>query len=408
MSWQRIAAVVGVLVVGAAGFFTLGRHRAQPPSSADAQPARVFTPRVLRDITVARTPERVERGRYLSESLLQCSVCHSERDWSQPGAPPVPAMKGAGAVWPGRPWLIAPNLTPDPETGIGKWTDDMLIRAIREGISHDGRVLHPQMWYRSFRRLPDADVESIVAYLRSLKPIRNALPRTNIPPDRATELQVPEPITQPILAIAPSSDVERGRQLAALADCGGCHTSWYTPTNPGVFGGGNLVERGDRRTYSSNITSDDSGIAHYDPAFFREVMRSGKAKGRELSSIMPWTVFRNLNDQDLDALFAYLRALPKVKHVIDNIDAPTKCRICEGEHPLGQYNRPPDVKLVPLPMAELADASGTYRFEDGYQFRLAREGGTLHVKFEDGGGCELVTTDAGCTSARGIFSGFSS
>jgi hypothetical protein len=72
---------------------------------------------------------------------------------------------------------VAPNLTPDNETGIGRWTDDMLIRAIREGISHDGRVLHPQMWYRSFRRLPDEDVEAVVAYLRSLEPVMSSVMR---------------------------------------------------------------------------------------------------------------------------------------------------------------------------------------------------------------------------------------
>ena len=97
-----------------------------------------------------RTPERIARGKYLSEGLLQCFICHSERDWTKPGAPPIPALKGAGLVWPGRPWLVAPNLTPDQETGIGRWTDDMLLRAIREGISHDGRPLHSQMWSYAF------------------------------------------------------------------------------------------------------------------------------------------------------------------------------------------------------------------------------------------------------------------
>ena len=119
--------------------------------------------RALRDITVLRTPERVARGQYLTEGLLQCFVCHSERDWTKPGAPPVPATKGAGAVWPGKPWLVAANLTPDTETGIGRWTDDMLLRAIREGIGHDGRTLHPQMWYSSFRALPDGVAGAVVA-----------------------------------------------------------------------------------------------------------------------------------------------------------------------------------------------------------------------------------------------------
>src|SRR6185369_18042360 len=98
----------------------------------------------------AQTPARVsvERGRYLVEGILQCFVCHSDRDWGAPGAPPVRGLKGAGHVWKeeGKPWLVSPNLTPDRETGIGRWTDAMLARAIREGISHDGRPLDSRMW----------------------------------------------------------------------------------------------------------------------------------------------------------------------------------------------------------------------------------------------------------------------
>src|SRR5262245_63811886 len=103
-------------------------------------------------------------------------------------------MKLAGVAFGDPPWLFAPNLTPDPETGTGRWTDDMLMRAIREGISHDGRVLRFEMWYRSFRALSDKDVESVVAYLRSLQPIKHALPRTVIPADEAKKMTVPEPI----------------------------------------------------------------------------------------------------------------------------------------------------------------------------------------------------------------------
>ena len=156
------------------------------------------------------------------------------------------------------------------------------------------------------------------------------------------------------------------------------------------------------RTYSANITSDDSGIAHYDEAFFREVMHTGKARGRELSPVMPWIVFRNLNDDDLDALFAYLRALPKVKHLIDNIDSPTKCKICGGEHPLGQYNRPPDLKLVSVPVADLKDTVGTYRFEDGFLLGIAIENGKLMVKLPKDS-CELVTEDRRLYFCKGEF-----
>jgi mono/diheme cytochrome c family protein len=365
--------------------------REQPAEPAPPAKAVVYTARALRDITVPRTPERLARGKYLSEGLLQCFICHSERDWKKPGAPPVAATRGAGAVW--RAGLVAPNLTPDAETGIGRWTDDMLLRAIREGISHDGRVLHRQMWYASFRQLSDDDAESIVAYLRSLKPIRRMLPATVLSDDEAKRLKVPEPITERVVATSPPDEIQRGLRLAELADCSGCHTSWYTPNNPGLFGGGNLITRGDWKAYSANLTRDPSGIPHYDAALFREVMRTGRIKGRDLSPIMPWIVFKNLDDADLNALFAVLQALTPVKHVIDNIAAPTACKICGGTHPLGEYNKPKEFKPVDFDLSLIRDAVGAYRFGSGWQISLVIEDGKFREKFSDGNSCQLLTED---------------
>src|SRR5260370_38259250 len=105
--------------------------------------ARPLTTRVS-----GRTPQRVERGRYMAAALNGCIYCHSPHDWNATGTPYVPGMEGAGAIMPetnlpGR--VVAPNLTPDPETGAGLWTDDQLARAIREGVGHDGRALFPMM-----------------------------------------------------------------------------------------------------------------------------------------------------------------------------------------------------------------------------------------------------------------------
>jgi len=383
--------LLATFTVAAATVSACGGSSSVEPAAEPAPVPTVFVARALRDIIVPRTPERVSRGKYLTEGLLQCFVCHSERDWTKPGAPPIPATKGAGAVWPGRPWLVAANLTPDTETGIGRWTDDMLLRAIREGIGHDGRTLHPQMWSSSFRALSDPDAEAVVAYLRSLKPIRRALAQTTIPADEATGLAVPEPLMAPVPPVTSHDVVQKGRHLALLADCAGCHTSWYTPKNPGLFGGGNLVTRAERTSYSSNLTSDPSGLAHYDENIFREVMRTGRAKGRELSSIMPWTVFKNLSDDDLNAIFAYLRAVTPAKHVIDNIDAPSACAICGGVHPLGKYNRPRERMLIDYPLPLVADTVGIYRFDDGFRLTMAIEQGKFRLKFNDGKSCNLVT-----------------
>jgi len=300
---------------------------------------------------------------------------------------------GAGAVWWDKPWLVAPNLTPDEEAGIASRTDDMLARAIREGVAFDGRVLHPQMWSSSFRRLSDEDIASVVVYLRSLKPIRNPLPRTSMPADVLSKLEVPEPLTSPMAAPDPADPIARGRYLTFVADCAGCHTSWYTPKNPGLFAGGNPIERGGRAVYSANITTDPSGIAHYDAAFFRDVMRTGRVKGRELSPLMPWIAFRGMTDADLDAIFAYLSALRPARHVIDNVNRPTTCAICGGTHPLGEYNKPRELRPIAYRLADVRAFAGTYRFEDGFELTFEISGGKLVLREGPGPDetCELIT-----------------
>ena len=142
------------------------------------------------------TPQRLQRGRYLAE-LTGCAVCHSQHDWSMHGAPITPGTEASGQWFnmpdlPGR--VVASNLTPDPETGAGTWTDDQLARAIREGIGHDGRALFPMMPYESFRKMSDEDVASIVVYLRSLPPVHSQLPNTEIIfPVKYLIRSVPEP-----------------------------------------------------------------------------------------------------------------------------------------------------------------------------------------------------------------------
>ncbi len=112
----------------------------------------VFGPRAraLMNRTFPRTPERQARGRYLVEAVAGYMDCHSPHDWTRHDAPILPGMAGAGqdmsAILQGLPGrIVAPNLTPDPETGAGTRSDDALARANREGIGHDGRALFPMM-----------------------------------------------------------------------------------------------------------------------------------------------------------------------------------------------------------------------------------------------------------------------
>ena len=375
--WPTIALPIASLLIAAA-------CTQQPPEQKTPPPER-RGPRALRDVTYERSPVRRERGRYLTEGVLQCFVCHSDRDWTKPGAPPAAGRKGAGHVWEDRPWLVSPNLTPDNESGAGTWTDDMFARAIREGIGHDGRVLHPQMWYGAFRHLSDEDLASVIVYLRSLDPVRNPLPVTKLPVDRKP-LVARAPLDAPVPAPDLSTPVARGAYLARLADCQGCHTAWEAPMNPGFFGGGNLIEIfGRPPVFSANLTPAPSGIgAYYDATMFREVMRTGRLKGREISAAMPWVVFGNMSDEDLDALFAYFRSRHPVNHAVSNTDDPTPCPMCGQKHGLGDRNAPKIRDTVAIDPRTLADYVGRYTFADG-PMDVTTDGKTLLVRFNGGG-----------------------
>ncbi len=360
--------------------------------AADSLAADALAPKMrpLTDRKFEVTAERLERGRYFAENLLQCFICHTERDWDRPGAPPIASRKGSGAVLSrrGDRWIVAPNITPDVETGAGGWTDDMLARAIREGIGHDGRGLFWGMWYQSFAALSDEDLAAVVVYLRSIPPVRNVLPRTVLPPEEALEnARNPRPITAPVAGPAPDDTLARGRYLVNLADCAGCHTSWHSTRNPGLMAGGNLIERGARSAYSTNITSHASG-AGYTADTFATVIRTGK--GGSLNPIMPWIVFRGLSDEDLAAIHATLGRVPPVAHYIGNFGKPAHCDVCGQVHPLGEYNRielPIGVRLEPAQLERLAgrfhsvdlDSTLTFRHETGRLYGVADDGPEIEL-----------------------------
>jgi len=89
---------------------------------------------------------------------------------------------------------------------------------------------------------------------------------------------------------------------------------------------------------TANITPDASGISYYDEAMFVEVMHTGKVKARELNPLMPRIDFGKMTDEDLKAVFAYLKTLKPIQHRVDNTEPPTPCKKCGGMHGLGERN----------------------------------------------------------------------
>ena len=328
-----------------------------------------------------RPDPRVERGRYLANGILQCFVCHSPRDESQPGWPPVAGKLGSGGlIWEdGARRLWAPNITPDVETGAGGWSDQVLADAITRGIGHDGRTLSLPMYWRTFAELSDEDVTAVIAYLRTLPPVKNAVPKRALGEEREKELAATAHPPRKKVAPPGPTPAERGRYFLIAADCGGCHTSWEAPVNAGFMAGGNAVDRKNAVVFSANITPSASGIGGWDETTFIAAMRTGQAPRQAIDPIMPWTSFRNLTDEDLTAMFAALRELRPVSHAISNIDPPTECPRCGQKHGLGEKNGPKILAPYKLDEATLAALVGRYRYQDGTELALANESGKIIV-----------------------------
>jgi hypothetical protein len=267
---------------------------------------------------------------------LDCTGCHSQKDWNTHGAPVQPGMNLAGQTvdiegFPGS--AAFPNITPDQETGSGNWSDDQIARAIREGIKHDDTTLFPMMPYSTFKILSDEDVASVVVYLRSVPAVHHVVPKMQIkfPVNRLVN-GAPEPVTAPVPSPNLSDSIARGKYYVTLG-CG-CHRAIEGKD----YAGGEHLKGPWGEVTSANITPDASGISYYDEAKFIAALRTGYVGSRKLNSIMPFGEFKGLTDDDLKAMYAYLKTVPAVKHRVDNTLPPTYCKVCKEKHGAGELN----------------------------------------------------------------------
>ena len=257
---------------------------------------------------IAETP--LERGTYLMRSIVACGNCHT------PQGPkgPIPGMELAGGLKIEEKGftVYTPNITPDPETGIGKWTDAQIITAIREGKRPNGTIIGPPMPIGLYRSMSDNDVRGIVAYLRTVKPVKNTPPKSQykipLPPSYGPPVQnVPD---------VPRSDkVAYGAYLAGPAGhCVECHSPMGPKGHPDMenqLGAGGFEFFGPWGvSVSPNITP--AGIGHYSDSELKKVITTGiRPNGSRLKPPMGVAYYANMTDGDLDALIAYLRTLPR-------------------------------------------------------------------------------------------------
>lgn len=292
----------------------------------------------------AQDADLIKRGEYLA-TAGDCVACHSA-----PGGKPF-----AGNYVLNTPIgkIRTPNLTPDDETGLGKWSADDFYRALHEGIDNDGQYLYPAFPFAWYTKVSRADSDAIFAYLRSLAPVNE--------PRQASEIPFPFSIRTALITwrtafftageFKPdpeaSAEVNRGGYLVeGLGHCGMCHNANKIVGNSGLAGklGGGVIDG----WYAPNITPDGhQGIGAWADDEVVTYLKTGTAPGARpgvAAGPMRQTIMESLSqvkDEDLRAMVAYLRTVPakqtyKVKDLaaFDKSDAPgastylTYCSSC--------------------------------------------------------------------------------
>jgi mono/diheme cytochrome c family protein len=255
-----------------------------------------------------------ERGRYLAIAG-NCIACHTARGGAD--------YAGGRAVDTPFGTLYATNLTPDDETGIGRWTAAEFRRALRHGRSRDGRLLYPAFPYPSYTLVTTADADALYAYFRSLPPVRQ--------PNRAHALRFPYNL-QASLAVwralyfrpdtlepdaARSADWNRGRYLVrGLGHCEACHAGRNVlgATTGDIELGGGLIPL--QNWYAPSLASSrEAGVADWHTDEVIALLRTGVSPRASVMGPMAEVVFRStqhLAPDDVRAMAVYLKDLPQV------------------------------------------------------------------------------------------------
>ena len=308
---MRIAMGVAVLLAAVIGFIVL-KPPAQRPASAEK---------------IEPTKDRLARGDYLVNHVTPCLHCHSTIDNDVFGGDIQPGTEGIGGFQfgpsDGVPGFVqAQNITP---AGLGDWTDGEILRAMREGIRKDGTALFPMMPYPQFAIYDDEDARAIVAYIRTLKSVPHAIkPRELAFPVNILVKFAPEPLSGPMKK--PTEHLAYGKYMSTVAGCVICHTPL---DNHGQrvaereFGGGWEMKSGDMRVITSNITpaegtwmseaTKEEFISRFQ--MWKDMPRDKPAKGR--ATAMPWRAYAGMSEDDLGAIYDYLKTVKPVPGVVD-------------------------------------------------------------------------------------------
>jgi mono/diheme cytochrome c family protein len=265
-------------------------------------------------IQASTDPGVIERGRYLALGAAHCGDCHGTTDAT--ALEPSPLSGGHEFHLP-LGVVRVPNITPDDETGIGRYSDAEIARMLRYGVRPDGTSLLPFM---PFSDLADDDLTALISFLRAQSPVEHAVephePTLLGRVARAYLIEPMGPASPPPERVPHEPTAEYGRYLANnVANCVGCHTERNLRTGAFTgprFGGGGVLESHDappQSFVSPNLTPHprQGWIASWSEDVFVRRLQAGKVYPQ---SPMPWSSFQNMREDDLRAIYRYLQTLP--------------------------------------------------------------------------------------------------
>jgi len=333
--------------------------------AADARPAP--------DLKAPTDSATRARGEYIFKFQAQCWGCHESPSQTGIASAAGGRLFDLSDAGPGFGKWYSRNLTPDMETGLGGWTDGEIVQALREGLNKDRVTLFPVMPVDWYHGMADDDVLAVVAYLRSLPPVKNKVLQNE--PSLAAKalftfklMKPKDRITTPVVAPPRGITSEYGRYLSNnLAGCADCHTprnlqdgKFYLDS---LFAGSSFPFEGDISSYASNITPDvETGIGSWSEDQFVTAVTTGvRPDGIVLTPHMPYAYYKSWSMDDLRAVFMYLKTLPARKRTVppaefgsdlktaQGIDQGkllfrARCQTCHGEN--GNGAQPTNVKLA--------------------------------------------------------------
>jgi mono/diheme cytochrome c family protein len=271
----------------------------------------------------------IAQGRYLAYSAAGCAYCHLPKaDWVRLDAGEQPPLSGNHIFPVPFAEIHSPNLTPDPTTGIGRRSDGEIARILRHGVRADNRAAFPFM---EFQHLSDADIVALLSFLRSQAPVQNAVPDIDYnlmgKALMAFVIKPESPATPPPAATPTGATVERGAYLAnSVASCVACHTN---RSNTGEyigekFAGGQRMDIEDDPTHvfvTPNLTPDPTTGHIYSWSEDDFVARFRRGQIRPVA-LMPWGAFSRMTEDDLRAIYRYLRSLPPSSNLVGEVYRP--------------------------------------------------------------------------------------